>query len=350
MFGKIVRGVFAGAILAGVTLPANAQSFPATGTITGGAQAAAATCEKIGKEPKVIVAEQAQRIWMPIAVRPGDAPNCPVPAVESSVFLDAEAGSVRELSMSVGDPSIWYLQDVESMVQAGVPISPTGVIGPFGVDDKPTGPLVLTAVYPGNLDDFEETPANWKEYKVGEREARMSQRRADRKEDIYLTVDDHALFNNRPQARGSQPLALLCPAAAGRTWKVLRVSYTASPFENVFLTIIDHPADQLPSVCPQMKAYTYMPSGPSHRYVPAPLLQEIDKQIEEESYEYKRKLWVFPSPKNLMPQPATVIWTATAMGGGVMVYAQVQRSGGIGGGNSWLYFSPMTSPKASNSQ
>lgn len=348
MLRTLVRGALAGAVFAGIALPAFAQSFPATGII-GGAQAAAATCEQIGKEPKGVSATQAFSLWLPIVVGAEEAPYCPVLAAGSSALLDAETGAVRELSMG-SDLSVWYVQDVASTVQAGVPISPTGALGPFGPAEKPTGPLVLTSVYPGNLDDFEETPANWKEYKVGEREARMSQRKADRKEDIYLTVDDHALFNNRPQVRGSQPLALLCPAAAGRTWKVLRVSYAASPFEDAFLTIIDHPADQLPSVCPQMKLYTYMPSGPSHRYVPAPLLAEIDKQIEEESYEYKRKLWVFPSPGNWVPQPATVVWTATAMGSGVMVYARVQRSGGIGGGNAWLYFSPLLSPKASDSQ
>lgn len=344
MFRKIASSVVvAGAIAASTAMGASAQAIPAVGIITGGAQAAAATCEQIGKEPKAVAAAQANRLWLPIVVSASEAPNCPAVAVGASVLLDAETSAARELAMGPGDPSVWYLQDVASTLQTGSVISPTIEFGPVEKGAKPHGDMKLVGIWPGPIDDYAETPVNWKEYKVGEREARLNERPGE----LFMLVDEHALFNNKPRLRGSQPLALLCPQAVGRKWLVERLTFVPVPIDDGYATLVAHPLEQLPSVCPQMMAYTYMPSGPSHKYIPANVLQEIDKRIEEESYEYKRKLWVFPSPENLVPQPATVVWTATAIGSGVMIYAQVQRGGGfVGGGGGLLYFSSMTKPKA----
>lgn len=335
------------AAIAALTMYATAQAqqpLPAVGKIVGTSRQAEAACEPVGGTPTSRAATEgfvvAGQSWLPIVTT---SDFCPVGVEDGGmVLLDAETTDKREL-VSLPQPESWYVTNVASTLVTNV-ISPTldwgNVAREIATGSTPGATMALLGQWPlGSPEPFDpqanpDSPVNWKRYWDGERAARL-----DQINNFYITIDDMARLSTLPSVGSARYLFTLCQASIDRYWKIEWVgTFTAS---DGVMFMLSHPDDQLPSVCPHMEEYIFMAVSEIYKYLPRQQLDEIDKKIKEETTVYRRKLWVYPDLNNLTPQPANVVWTATALGGSYVIYARISGIAG-GGGNGWLLFTPLT--------
>lgn len=323
-----------------------AQAVPVIGEFVSVSASQAPTCEILQSESNTTRSTLDHPLFLPLVFGGTEVsgPQCPVVAIGANMLLDAQVGDTFGEILFAPGSEAWYTTDINTV------LAPTSIYSPtISQSDwlsittgtlSDAGQLRIVGVWPVTFTQSLKQPQpipGAEDYLLGERLRETEMRMVRGELPNLWPVTSSTRFATVPDSSQSVSLATICPEAVGKTFYVQHEGTLPSlpPFPD-WLVLVSHPQDQIPTVCPDIQPWVYMPGVDFWKLLPAADRQSIREQVDKDTRIYSRQLWGYPRVGDWTPQPAAARWTAITAGAAVHVY--MQFSGGIGGGSAWLVF------------